>query len=125
LVDRTPTYTHEFKKTTTITFKITLLSYLPTTSSSDQAATYHSLRRYVPLIIFFLLSKSSSSMARVIAGPPCLRPTKQRFDLRNGEAACLRECSGLSFGSSLRVKQRSRAWCTAQSRSATFALTVA
>jgi hypothetical protein len=64
-------------------------------------------------------------MARVIAGPPCLRPTKQRLDLRNGEAACLRECSGLSFGPSLRVKPPSRAWRTAQSRSTPFALTVA
>jgi hypothetical protein len=41
------------------------------------------------------------------------------------EAACLRECSGLSFGPSLRVKPRSRAWRTAQSRSTPFALTVA
>src|SRR5262245_4521716 len=61
-------------------------------------------------------------MARVIAGPPCLRPTEQRLDLRNGEAACLRECSGLSFGPSLRVKLPSRAWRTAQSRSPPFAL---
>jgi len=64
-------------------------------------------------------------MARVIAGPPCLRPTEQRLDLRNGEAACLRESGGLSFGPSLRVKPPSRAWRTAQSRSPPFALTVA
>src|SRR5262249_35197314 len=56
------------------------------------------------------------------AGPPYLRPIKQRLDLRNGEAACLRECRGLSFGPSLRGKPPSRARRTPQSRSTPFAL---
>src|SRR6516164_1080197 len=97
----------------------------PSARSSDQAATYHALRRYVPLTIFFLLSRSSSSIARVIAGPPWLRPIKQKRDLRDGEAAYLRECGGLSFGPSLRVKPPSWHGEWAQSRPTRFALTVA
>jgi len=58
-------------------------------------------------------------------GPPWLRPIKQKRDLRDGEAAYLRECGGLSFGPSLRVKPPSWHGEWAQSRPTRFALTVA
>src|SRR6516164_11057654 len=52
----------------------------PSARSSDQAATYHALRRYVALIIFFLLSASpaSSSVARVIEQPPRVELSVER-----------------------------------------------
>src|SRR6266851_1365237 len=44
----------------------------PSARSSAQAATYHALRRYLPLTIFFLLSMRSVSGSLVIGFSPSL-----------------------------------------------------